>query len=208
MPVKRVNKNISRKKKYSSRLKNHKGFIYKFWLTSSLETKSLFAIGVLLVIIPTFFYINEFVQLSFFTPKVPKVEISKKFSIPIGIQIPSVNINLQIDETVISNNTWQISGNGISHLDTSARPGESGPIILYGHNTNDRFGPIRWLKSGEEITLTTQDGRIYLYTITKTIQVDPSKTSIFSSEKGETLFLYTCDGFADLKRFIVIAKPI
>jgi len=134
--------------------------------------------------------------------------VAKSFPAPTWISIPAVDMELPIIETAISGNTWGIAENGISHLDISARPNEDGPIILYGHNTDNRFGPIRWLSKGQEITITNAQNRSRQYTITKTLDVSPSEVSVLLSQKGETLILYTCDGFADLQRFIVIAKPI
>lgn len=187
--------------------KKNLSFYQKTFSQSSALTKILLGLGTIFIIIPLFFYINEFVQLSFFTPKIPQV-VQKHFSRLVEIQIPSVDMDLSVEETAISGNTWQIANNGISHLAISSSPGENGPIILYGHNTNDRFGPIRWLTTSENIFLKTADGKTHAYKIIKTVDVNPDKTSIFSSEKGETLFLYTCDGFADLQRFIVVAKPV
>lgn len=170
----------------------------------SLRTKLLLLSGVILVAIPILFYANETAQLAFFTPtKVPV--IVKKYSPPKKIIIPSVNIDLPIKEEAIKNNTWGIAEDGISHLNTSARPGESGPIILYGHNTNNRFGPIRWLSKGQNIFIKTQKGKVYTYTIFKTQEVYPSQINILNVNK-ETLILYTCDGFADLQRFLVFAS--
>lgn len=168
-------------------------------------TKLLLISGLLLVIIPTFFYINEGVQLAFFTPKVPVV--AKTLPAPTWVSIPSVQMELPIVEEAIGNGVWGIAESGISHLNTSARPGEDGPIILYGHNTNDRFGPIRWLSTGSQITLTAGGNKQYVYVVEKTFDVSPDQVSVLLSQKGETLILYTCDGFADLQRFVVIAKP-
>lgn len=173
----------------------------------TLRTKILFLVGSILILIPVFFYINEGVQLAFFTPKVPPA-IAKTLPQPTWISIPSVDMQLPVIEEAISNNVWGIADNGISHLNTSARPGESGPIILYGHNTNDRFGPIRWLSKGAKITLTAGEAKQHVYVVTQTMDVSPNQVSILLTQKGETLILYTCDGFADLKRFVVIAKPI
>ena len=161
--------------------------------------------GLLLIAIPLFFYLNEGVQLAFFTPKVPIV--AKKFPAPTWISIPKVQMELPIVEEAISRGVWGIADNGISHLNTSANPQEEGPIILYGHNTNDRFGPIRWLSAGDTITLTAGGNKQFAYTVTQTLDVAPDKVSILLSQKGQTLILYTCDGFADLQRFVVIAKP-
>lgn len=205
--LQRGNTLIPRKRPFAHAQDDKTGRLSTLLEKSSIKTKILLGTGTIFILIPTFFYINEFVQLSFFTPKIPIV-VQKHFSRPIQIQIPAVHLDLPIEETVLTNNSWQIADTGASHLTISARPGENGPIIVYGHNTNDKFGPIRWLSEGQEIQLTTQDGKVHLYKIAKTLQVAPDKTSIFFSEKGETLFLYTCAGFADLQRFIVVAKPV
>lgn len=179
---------------------------HQFLTYSSFRTKLFFLTGAILVIIPTFFYINEGVQLAFFTPKVPVV--AKTLPAPVWISIPSVDMELPIVEQAISHGAWGVAQNGISHLNTSARPGETGPIILYGHNTDDRFGPIRWLSKGAHIIVKTTGNNDYTYTVVDTMDVAPDKVSVLLSQKGQTLILYTCDGFADLQRFVVIAKPI
>lgn len=174
--------------------------------TISLRTILLLSFGLLLLIIPICFYINESIQLAFFTPHVTKI-VSTYRARPTHISIQAVHIDLPVFETALSGNTWEIANDGISHLAISARPGQKGPIILYGHNTNNRFGPIRWLTKGDKIALTTADGRIHGYQVDKTDDVDASQTSALVAVTGETLILYTCDGFADLKRFLVFATP-
>lgn len=173
----------------------------------SFRTKLLFAVGLSLVLIPSFFYLNQTIQLMFFVPKVQKVTAQENFASPIAITIPRVRINLPVEQTAITNNVWEVSGRGASHLKDSASPGQEGPIILYGHNTRDRFGPIRWLSQGDAIYLATNDNKQHKYLIMETVQVNPDQLSIFFSRQTETLYLYTCDGFADLKRFIIIAQP-
>lgn len=171
----------------------------------SLLTKLLLISGIILIILPAFFTINERIQLAFFTPHV--VPIHKQLPLPSWISIPSVAIELPIQETQLHGNTWEIADYAISHLAISARPGEDGPIILYGHNTNDRFGPIRWLHTGEIIELKTTKNKTYTYKIVKTVEVNPNQVDVLVNQKGQTLILYTCSGFADLKRFVIIAKP-
>lgn len=171
----------------------------------SPRSKLLFIIGILLIIAPIFFYVNEGIQLAFFTPKV--ISIVHRYSIPEEISIPAVGIDLPIFETEITNHSWEIAQDGISHLNISANPGEDGASILYAHNTNDRFGPIRWLTKGEKIIIVTKDKKRHVYTIQKTFDTNPNNISVLTANKKETLILYTCDGFADLQRFLVIAQP-
>jgi LPXTG-site transpeptidase (sortase) family protein len=175
----------------------------------SLRTKLLLFTGLLCLSIPVIFYFNQMMQLMFFVPKVHDVARSTQtFPLMTQINIPAVHLSLPVEETAIRNNTWGVAGNGASHLNISASPGESGPIILYSHNTSERFGPIRWLKAGNEISLETADGKKHQYKVKETVSVDPDELTVFFKRKGEMLYLYTCDGFADLKRFIVIAEPI
>lgn len=174
--------------------------------------KLLIVLGSLLLAISIAWHLNQTIQLALFTPKVAPVKkvvqaAEKTYPLPTHITIPKVSLDLPIEETAINNGLWQVADNAASHLDISARPGEKGPIILYDHNTNDKFGPIRWLNKGETINITTADGKTHSYTISETLTVTPDKIEVFTKNPGETLILYTCDGFADLERFVVIAVP-
>ena len=167
--------------------------------------KILFFTGLLFLTISLLYHVHQLAQLSFYEQQIPStVHLTSR---PVEVRIDKVDIDLPVVETVIANNTWQIADNGISHLAISSRPGENGTIILYGHNTDDRFGPIRWLSVGDTIQLTNTDSKTFTYIIKKIVTVSPSDTKILTSQKGPTLILYTCTGFADLQRYVLIAKP-
>lgn len=162
------------------------------------------------MLVPIVFYINQTVQLMYFVPTLPagtEHTTIRSFPVPTHIDIPKVHITLPVAETAITNHVWGIAPDAVSHLHVSVNPGEAGPIILYAHNTNDRFGPIRWLNVGDRILLTNAKNKIYTYTITERLQTSPNELSVFFKRKSETLYLFTCDGFADLKRYIVVAEP-
>lgn len=167
----------------------------------------VFLLGVILVILSLLYHVQQAVQLSFYNntplPAMTQHDVPRA----VEIRIPKVDIDLPVIETVIVNDTWQIADNGISHLAISGRPGENTTIIMYGHNTDDRFGPIRWLSIGDTITLINTQNKTFAYKIAKITTVDPSNTKILTSQKGATLILYTCTGFADLQRYVIIAKP-
>lgn len=122
------------------------------------------------------------------------------------IKIPRIKLDQPILEATIQNNIWQVSNDGISHLQTSANPKQEGGIILYGHNTNDRFGPIRWLENGDIIEITTTDNNIHKYSVSQILTVSPSQVDVLASDT-EVLILYTCTGFLDSQRFVVKATP-
>lgn len=131
----------------------------------------------------------------------------RKGIIPVFIKSFPLGVNIKIKEASIINNVWQIFPDATSHLNTSARIGESGNIIIYGHNKNEVLGPIRWAKEGEKIELTGEDGKNYSYIVVKTDIVDPNNLEYILSKSEETLTIYTCTGFFDSKRFVVVAKP-
>jgi len=167
--------------------------------------KTLFFVGSIFVCISLLYHVHQLAQLSFYQQHIPNtVHLTSR---PVEISIPKVDLDLPVLETIIANSTWQIADNGISHLAITSRPGEDGTIILYGHNTEDRFGPLLWLSVGDSIVLTNGDNKTFTYVIKKIVTVDPSDTKVLTTQKGPTLILYTCTGFADLKRYVLIAKP-
>ena len=116
-------------------------------------------------------------------------------------------VDSSVETQIIQDNHWTISEKASSYLDQSARPGEQGNIILYGHNTRRIMGNIRALQGNEEIKLTTEDGVEHIYLVETIVEVDPSQTKYLEPTEEETLTLYTCSGFMDKQRFIVQAKP-
>ncbi len=202
-----LKKGLGKSKKRDSGRRQHDGPVVRRTKMTGMtrRTKLFFVLGSLFLATSLLWYCNQTIQLAFFTPHVVSVE--KKYPVPTQITISNVDINLPIEETAITNGVWQVSQKGTSHLALSARPGEEGPIILYDHNTNDKFGPIRWLSKGDSIDIKTADKKKHTYKVSQTIKVSPDKMDIFTQNRGETLILYTCDGFADLQRFVVIATP-
>jgi LPXTG-site transpeptidase (sortase) family protein len=116
-------------------------------------------------------------------------------------------VDTPIETQILQDNHWTISEKEASYLDQSARPGENGNVIIYGHNTRKIMGNIRALKGNEEIKVTTEDGVEHLYLIETIVEVDPNQTEFLEPTEEETLTLYTCSGFMDKQRFIVQAKP-
>ena len=126
---------------------------------------------------------------------------------PTHIYIPW-KVDTTISPEVFVNGRWTVSEETASHLVTFAKPGESGNIIIYGHNKREIMGNIRAMRTGQTITLTTQDGLKHEYYVTSTHQVSPQKTDFLEPTDSEILTLYTCAGPLDSQRFIVRAKPI
>lgn len=142
-----------------------------------------------------------------FSGSVPSVGIHKG-SRPVSINIPSVGLSLDVKEAAIENGVWQTSEVDANHLNQSAYPGDGGNIVIYGHNKNSIFGPIRWLEKGAEIEVTDEKGIKHTYRVIETTEVSPDNIQFVLPKSEEILTLYTCTGLFDSKRFIVVARPV
>ncbi len=172
---------------------------------SSLLLKGLFILGTALISFSIFLKIDRYRSLSF-ANEIPVSNVSVKKTEPVRIMLPSIGVDLPIDETIIHKNTWEIYENGASHLSSSANPGEEGNIIIYAHNTKDRFGKLEEVKKGEIIKVYSEDNKAYTYEVTNILTVNPTQINVLLPTKEEMLTIYTCTGFADLKRLVLQAK--
>lgn len=167
------------------------------------------ALGLVLILTFVVYRFHQARILSFNTKNFSGTEVTNwKGVTPTFIQAFPVGVNVKVGETSIVNGVWQILPDAAAHLSTSARIGDSGNMIIYGHNKNEILGPIRWIKVGEKIDLKDKDGNTYSYTVVKTDTVNPDNVSYLQPSNEETLTIYTCVGILDSQRFIVVAKRI
>ena len=140
-------------------------------------------------------------------PKLTETVPEKIYTKPVSIKISSLNINLPVEESQIIDGVWQVSEKNVSHLNSSANPGEGGNVVIYGHNKKVIFGPIRQIKKDAEVIVATEDEKLWKYKVAATFEVTPDEVSPVLPKNEETLTLYTCTGFADSRRFIIVANP-
>lgn len=162
-------------------------------------------LGLLLLLIFISWRGVQLVKLSFFNTNLSDDETNH--TAVAAIQIPKVNLNLNVVETTIKNGVWEIPDNQAGHLEQSLGPGDGGNIVLYAHNKTNLFGPIRWLNIGDKIILLG-DNQEFSYQIIETRVVSPTDISYILPKDAETLTLFTCTGLFDSQRFVVVAKPV
>lgn len=132
--------------------------------------------------------------------------ISDSVSMPIEIIIPAINLKLPIIPAQLKNNNWEATTKGVSYLSSSPIPGTKGNSILYGHNWPNLLGNIIQLKPGQIIQIKIANGQIRKFVINTISVVSPRQTSILAPSEDVRITLYTCTGFWDEKRFVVVAK--
>lgn len=117
-------------------------------------------------------------------------------------------VNIDVEPLALLNKKWVVSDTEATYLQESARPGEKGNIIIYGHNKRAILGNMRYVKGNEIIHLTTADGKDHQYKILLRTVVSPNDITYLLPTRNETLTMYTCTGFWDSKRFILRAEAI
>lgn len=102
---------------------------------------------------------------------------------------------------------WSVTQDGANYANGSARPGQAGNIVIYGHNTSSVFGPLRNATIGQSVMLTDTAGSTHRYRISGIAIVGEGDTALLAPTSTETLTLYTCAGRHDSQRLVVRAVP-
>lgn len=166
------------------------------------------ALGLALFLALSLWRAHQAKILSFNTRQIPLSSGQSKGVLPVYIKIYPIGVHVSIKESAIIDGVWQISPDTASHLNVSAKIGGGGNIIIYGHNKDNILGPIRWIQKDAKIELIGQDSKSYFYSVEKTAVVAPDDIEYILPKDTELLTIYTCTGFLDSQRFVVVAKPI
>ncbi|MBI2611522.1 sortase [Candidatus Gottesmanbacteria bacterium] len=125
--------------------------------------------------------------------------------LPKRITIKKLGIDLPIYPATLAKGQWEASTEGVSYLSSSVIPGEVGNSILYGHNWTNLLGNLPNARPGQEIVIEFDDRSIKKFTIKYTTVVSPTDFQILDPSNDVRLTLYTCTGFFDSKRFVIVA---
>ena len=190
----------------SKALKKARKLTKKFFKWLNLHPTLLISFGVFIFFVgASRFYQTRILS---FTKPITVAQTSQKGELPTHISIPSIGIDLPIDLGEIRDDVWQISYANPTFLNTSARPGAGGNVVIYGHNKKIIFGNLPYLSIGQKILLTTSDAKIYTYEVYQKDFVNPNRIDLVSPTNKEELTIYTCWGLFDNQRAVIKAKPI
>jgi LPXTG-site transpeptidase (sortase) family protein len=139
--------------------------------------------------------------------------------LPTRIEIPAIKLSATIknpDTTDIEKLDGALL-TGAVRYPTSAKLGEAGNVILFGHSSylpvvNNQafktFNGIQKLAAGDRITVYSSD-RAYEYRVDTVSQEDATSAAIPLTVEGSKLTLSTCDSFASKSdRFVVTATLV
>ncbi len=125
--------------------------------------------------------------------------------LPRRILVKDLNIDLPVIPAKVTDSKWETTSNGASFLVSSPIPGNDGNSVIYAHNWTSLFGNLVNARPGETVEVEFADKSRKTFEIEYTSTVSPSESSILASSKDKRITLYTCTGFLDSKRFVVVA---
>lgn len=124
---------------------------------------------------------------------------------PARILIPTLSIDLSVKEAKVVNGYWEVFADSAGYGIGSGLPGEVNNQVIFAHAREGLFLPLRKIMSGDRIYVLTKSGW-FIYAVSHIQEVKPDQVEVIAPSREEILTLYTCSGFADSKRLIVVAK--
>lgn len=132
---------------------------------------------------------------------------SEEVKVPTRILIPDLSIDLSVKKAEIIEGYWEVFEDSAAWGDGSGLPGEVGNQVIFAHARKGLFLPLREVEEGMKV-YTFTDSDWYTYEVTEIKEVLPNETEVIAETEDERITLYTCSGFNDSKRIIVIGKRI
>lgn len=126
---------------------------------------------------------------------------------PQKIIIPSLSIDLEVRPSEVVSGSWKVFEDAAGFGLGSATPDQAGNSVIFAHARDGLFAPLKKIKEGESIYLFTSNSW-YEYSVSEIKSVAPTDTSVIQQTDDQTLTLFTCSGFADSMRLIVVGKKV
>ena len=130
-----------------------------------------------------------------------------------GTKYGTLKINsIDFDLPLYHGDTLDILNYGIGHYAGSYFPGESGSIVLAGHNNQGFLRRLPEVQVGDQITIETTYGTFY-YEMTSSRIIDKKEEYLLPIQnEEELLMIYTCDPVTAIgltnQRYVVYAKRV
>lgn len=127
--------------------------------------------------------------------------------VPVRIIIPRLNIDLPVVEAKVIDGYWELSEDSASFGLGSAFLGDAGNSVIFAHARDNFFGPLKRIVQKDKIYVLSKK-HYFNYEVTEIKTVYPNQTEVVGPTSDERLTLFTCSGFFDNQRLIVVAKRI
>ncbi len=141
------------------------------------------------------------------TPAAVAVASAELSGFPIRIIMPSLELSVPLFAVPYTDERWTIPTGGAAVLTTPEAVGARGQVI-YGHNWKSILGDLVRTKVGDVIAVEFANGQRRLYTATIVTTTDANDRAALAQGSENGLVLYSCTGWLDSKRVVVVAEPL
>ena len=114
---------------------------------------------------------------------------------PIKLSFPDLNISLPVL-------TVPLTSKGVTY-----EPHDKN-LVFYGHSWPNILGPLKKVQLGQSVHLVYANGQTKKYVTSQIKTVSSNATDILLPTANDQLTIYTCTGFFDIQRLVVVAKPV
>ena len=122
---------------------------------------------------------------------------------PVRITVGETGIDVPVREAP----NYSFSDSQAIFINTSQKIG-TGNSVIYAHNWNSLFGKLGKVKMGNIVTVYLENGQEIKYQINQKHVVPPETLEILALTNDSRLTLFTCTGFLDKDRLVVVANQI
>jgi LPXTG-site transpeptidase (sortase) family protein len=126
---------------------------------------------------------------------------------PKRIIIPSLKLDLEVKESEIVGGYWEVYENAAGWGKGSSPPGYQGNQVIFAHAKEGLFGNLDQVNLDDKVYVFNEN-RWYEYRVKELKEVYPGQTEVIKKTEDERLTLYTCSGFRDEKRLIIVAERL
>ena len=116
---------------------------------------------------------------------------------PVRIVFPRLAIDMQVTDGRFNpaDKSWTLSDYGAHFAMPSMLANDyEGNTVIYGHNNNKVFGPLKALGEGDTAEVYTDNGHLFKYTYQFFDEISPEDVSAFHYQGLPVLTVQTCSG--------------
>ncbi len=135
-------------------------------------------------------------------------ELPKDKNYPVLIEFHALQLKLPISPANITAGKWDDPKHTVAYWINSPIPGDHGNSVMYGHKWPTILGKLPKSQINDIISIVYSDGQHRDFEVSATYVVTADQKHILNPSDDARLTIYTCTGFLDSKRFVVVAVPV
>ena len=141
------------------------------------------------------------------TRQVVETSSSELAGSPTRVIFPKLDLSVPLFAVPYAEEKWTVPTGGAAILTNPSAVGASGQVI-YGHNWRSVFASLTKASAGDVIATEYANGQRMLYSVTEVFETGSSDRSALTRGSSTSLIVYTCTGWLDSRRVVVVAEPL